>query len=108
MVFFKNSTVYTTLKTKGKNKIGQLVEGYKSDKAIQCNIHPVDEKSIKYVFGEDIKSSLQMFSDENILVNNILVYDNKTYKIEKKINWIDYKIYALLEVDVEVLNEKSK
>ncbi|WP_195954410.1 phage collar protein [Clostridium tertium] len=108
MVFFKNKTVYLTIKTKTKNKIGQFIEGYKKDKSIQCNIQPMDEKAIKYTWGEDIKASYQLFSDEDIPVNNILVYDNKTYKIEKKIDWIDYKIYALLEVDVEVLNEEKK
>ncbi|WP_066892942.1 hypothetical protein [Clostridium nigeriense] len=108
MNFFYDKELYLTIKTKVKNKIGQLIEVYKKNKVFYGDIQPIDEKALKYTWGEDVKSNLQLFTDENILVNNILVYDNKAYKIEKKINWIDYKIYALLEVDVEVLNEKSK
>lgn len=108
MIFFKNKIVYLTKNTKLKNKIGQSIEGYIKDRAIKCNIQPIDEKSLKYTWGEDIKSSYQMFTDEDIQVNKILVNDNKTYKIEKKIDWITYKVYALLEVDVEVLDEESK
>ncbi|MBS5937757.1 hypothetical protein [Clostridium sp.] len=108
MVFFKNSTVYLTTKTKAKNKIGQLIEVYKKDKAFYGDIQPIDEKALKYTWGEDIKANLQLFADENTQVNEIIVCDDKSYKIEKRIDWIDYKIYALLEADVEVLNEESK
>jgi hypothetical protein len=103
MVFFKNSTVYSTIKTKDKNKIGQLIKGFKKDKVMYGDIQSIDEKAIKYTWGEDIKANYELYLDEDIQVNNILVYDNKAYKIEKKIVWINYNIYALLEVDVEVL-----
>lgn len=108
MNFFYDKKLYLTIETKVKNKIGQLIEVYKKDKVFNGDIQPIDEKALKYTWGEDIKSSYQLFSDEDILVNNILVYDNKAYKIEKRIDWIDYKIYALLEADVEVLDEESK
>lgn len=108
MIFFKNKIIYLTVKTKSKNKIGQVIEEIRRTRAIKCNIQPIEQKAIKYVFGEDIKSSLQMFSDEELQVNEIIVYDDKAYKIEKKIDWTTYKIYALLEVDVEVLNEENQ
>ena len=95
MIFFKNKIIYLTKSNKIKNKIGQYIEVYIKDRAIKCNIQPIDEKAIKYVFGEDIKANIQMFTDEDIQVNKILVNDNKTYKIEKKIDWTTYKIYAL-------------
>ncbi|MDC4240052.1 hypothetical protein NE398_07735 [Clostridium tertium] len=108
MIFFKNKIIYITKNTKLKNKIGQIIEGYIKDRAIKCNIQPIDEKSFKYTWGEDVKSSYQLVTDEDIQVNKILVYNDKAYKIEKKIDWTTYKIYALLEVDVEVLDEESK
>lgn len=71
-------------------------------KTYQCDIQPMTEQAIKYTWGNEIKSKLQMYSEENLLVNDILVNDNKIYKIESKIDWKEYKIYALLETDIEV------
>lgn len=103
MIFFKNKIIYLTIKNKIKNKIGQLIEVYKKDKVIYGNIQPIDEKSLKYIWGEDVKANYQLFADEVIQVNNILVYDKKSYKIEKRIPWDNYNIYALLESDIEVI-----
>lgn len=100
--FWYNKTCYTTKVTEEKNKIGQLIKTYKKDKLFKCDIQPIDEKAIKYIWGEQIKSNIQMFSNENLLIYDILVNDNKTYEIEKKIPWDDYYIYALLESDVKI------
>lgn len=105
MNFWYNKTVYKTTKTIVKNQIGQLIEIYKKDDTFKADIQPIDEKSYKYTWGNDIKSRLQMFCNEDLLVNEILVNDNKTYKIEKKIKWDDYNIYAILESDTEIYEE---
>ncbi|WP_346913759.1 hypothetical protein [Clostridium sp.] len=106
MIFFKNKTIETTIKTKVKNKIGQLVdEGYKKDgNSYRVNIQPMDIKSIKYVFGEDIIADFQMYHDGILNVKDIIVMDNKIYSIEKVILWNTYNLYAIKSVDVEVLS----
>ncbi len=105
MIFFKNKTIETTIKTKVKNKIGQLVdEGYKKDgNSYRVNVQPMDIKAIKYVFGEDIIADFQMYCDELLNVKDIIVMDNKTYSIEKAIPWNTYNLYAIKSVDVEVI-----
>lgn len=95
---------FTTIVSTHRNKIGQLEKGYIKDKEYKCNIQPIDEKALKNSWGYDIKSRIQLFCNENLLVNNILVNDNKVYKIEKKIPWKDYYLYALLESDVKVID----
>ncbi len=97
-------TFYKTIEQEIKEGL-HISKKYKIDKqkAFYCDIQPITEKSIKYTWGEQIKSKLQMYTDENLIVNEILVNDNKTYKIEDKKDWKEYKIYALLEADVEVV-----
>ena len=103
--YFYNKTYFTTKELETKNKIGQKIKKYVIDKSFKCDIQPIDERAYKYTWGEDIKSNIQMFCNENLLLNNILVYDTKTYKVEKKVPWDDYYIYAILESDIEVENE---
>lgn len=96
------------------NKVSEIEEKeglhikkiYKVNKKIfKCDIQPITEQSIRYIWGEEIKSKLQMYCNENLLIYDILVNDNKTYKIEAKKDWKEYKIYALLETDLEVFYE---
>lgn len=101
--WFYNKTYFTTKYTKNKNKIGQWIKGYSLDQSYPCDIQPIDERAYKYTWGEDIKSNIQMFSDESLKVDDIVIYNNKTYKIEKKVKWDNYNIYALLESDVTIL-----
>lgn len=104
MIFFKNKTIETTIKTKVKNNIGQLVnEGYKKDgNTYRVNVQPMDIKAIKYTFGEDIIADFQMYHDELLNVKDIIVMNNKTYSIEKVIPWNTYNLYAIKSIDVEV------
>ncbi|MBM7836438.1 hypothetical protein [Clostridium sardiniense] len=97
-----NDKYFTTITSTHRNKIGQLEKGYIKSEEFPCNIQPIDEKAIKYTWGSEIKSNIQLFCEQDLLVNNILVNDNKIYKIEKKIPWRDYYLYALLESDVKI------
>ena len=101
MECFYDQEIYKTTQNKVRNEIGQLVESYQLSDFFYGDIQPIDEKSYKYTWGGSIKSTYQLFCNENIEVNKILVYDDKNYKIEKKIKWNDYSIYALEEVDVK-------
>ena len=103
MVFFKNAKIETTNKTKIKNEVGQLVEAYtRGNNSIRVNIQPIDIKAIKYIWGEEIKSQFQMYADELFSVGDIIIWQNKTYEIEKQIPWISYNLYAIKDKDVVV------
>lgn len=99
---FLRNTFFTTSYIKKKNPIGQLINFYKKEETCKCNMQPVDEKAIKYTWGSEIKSNLQMFTDENLEVNDIIIYNNKAYRVEKIVPWGDYNVYAILESDVTV------
>lgn len=103
MEWFYNKEFFKSELTTSKNKIGQWIKKYSLGQGYPCDIQPIDEKAYKYTWGEDIKSKLQMFSDESLKVDDIIIYNNKTYKIEKKVKWDDYNIYAILESDVTIL-----
>lgn len=99
MNFWYDNILYKVKQTFNKNELGQMIPTNEGTEEFKCDIQPIDEKSYKYTWGEDVKSSIQIFTDKDLFVNDILVNDNKAYKIEKKIDWGDYKIYAILESD---------
>ena len=99
---FLRDTFYTTKYTKEKNSIGQIIKKYIKDVYHKGNIQPIEEKAIKYTWGEDIKSKLQLFTDADLAVTDLILYNNKSYSVEKIVPWRDYNIYAILESDVTV------
>ena len=103
---FYDKTFFTTTLVEEKIHM-QVIKKYVKSDSFDCDIQPMDEKTIKYVFGEDIKSRLQMYCDENLNVDDVIIYNNSSYRIEKKIPWDDYYLYALMEWDCEVLNNDS-
>ena len=103
MNWFYDKEIFKTELTTSKNEIGQSIESYKLiDIPIECDIQPIDEKSIKTTWGEDIKSNIQIFCDEGLKVGDILTTKDIVYEIEKKVPWDDYYIYALLESEVVI------
>lgn len=99
---FYDKKYSTTRVESKKNTIGQIIKKYVLEKEYKADIQPIDEKSFKYIWGNEIKSNLQMFCDENLQVNDLIVYNNTAYRIEKKVPWDDYNMYALLESDVSI------
>lgn len=102
MDFFYNKEVYTTLKTTIENEIGQVEEGYKKDRLFKGDIQPINAYSKATQWGSDVISEKELYCDEALFVGDILVYNNKSYEIEKAIEWDDFNIYALKGVDIVV------
>lgn len=98
---FKDFTIYTTTKEATKN-LGNILTTYLKKTAVQCDIQPVEESAKAKTWGNDIEATWQVFCDEDMNVGDVIIYNNKSYSIEKKIDWISYKIYAIKKVDVEV------
>ncbi len=78
------------------NDLFQKVDTFTIDKAIDCDIQPSTFEIIKKTFGEDTKSIFIMFCDDDINLNSIIEFDSQLYKINKKADWIEYKIYSLV------------
>lgn len=78
------------------NDLFQKVDTFIIDKAIDCDIQPSTFEIIKKTFGGDINSTFIMFCDDDINLNSIIEFNSQLYKINKKLDWIEYKIYSLV------------
>ena len=96
---FKDSTITTTTKTSIKDK-GQVITSYTLDKTYDVDMQPIEESIKAKTWGNDIEATYQFYSDIELAVEDVIVFKNKPYKIEKIISWISYNIYAIKEVDV--------
>lgn len=92
----------TTKKNETKNSIGQLIDTYRMDTEYKCSIQPISEKAIKYVWGNKIKSEIQIYCNEDLKINDVIIINSKAYKVEDKKDWIDYKMYAILEAKINL------
>ena len=104
MIFFADDELYKVIQSEIKNDLGQMVTtNTKEQLPYMVNIQPIEEKSVKYTFGEDIESTLQAYVEKemNFSIGDVVVFENLTYEVEKKVAWKSYDIIALKRVDVE-------
>ena len=104
MVFFADDELYRVIQKDIKNDFGQVVTTYTKEKIpYMVNIQPIEEKSVKYTFGEDIESTLQAYVEKemNFNIGDVVVFENIAYEVEKKVAWKSYDIIALKRVDIE-------
>lgn len=97
---FYDKEIYTTTKTKTKNNLGQIVESYKKDKTFLADVQPLTKSKLIKDWGEDLKSTKEIYADIKCRVGDILIYNNEAYEIEARVEWDDYSIYAIKEVNV--------
>ena len=104
MVFFADDELYRVIQKDIKNDFGQVVATYTKEKIpYMVNIQPIEEKSVKYTFGEDIESTVQAYveNEMNFNIGDVVVFENIAYEVEKKVAWKSYDIIALKRVDIE-------
>ena len=100
MVFFKKFNIHLIKTTSIKDNKGNIVTtNIKEETAIRVDIQPIDVKSKKYVWGEDIESNLQVYIKEELEVGTKLVYKDKGYEVERVIPWDDYSVLAIKGAD---------
>ena len=104
MVFFAYDELYKVIQNKVKNDLGQVMTTYtKEQLPYMVNIQPIEEKSVKYTFGEDISSTIQAYVEKeiNFSIGDVVIFENLAYEVEKKVPWKSYDIIALKRVDIE-------
>ena len=104
MIFFADDELYKVIQSEIKNDLGQVVTtNTKEQLPYMVNIQPIEEKSVKYTFGEDIESTLQAYVEKemNFCIGDVVVFENLAYEVEKKVPWKSYDIIALQRVDIE-------
>lgn len=84
------------------NDIGQTIKKYVKDKEFTCDIQPSTSELVRKTFGEDIESIYTMFCDEGLNLGTYILFNDKVYEINSKVDWVDYKIYSLKGCDVNV------
>ena len=85
------------------NELGQSITTYKKSNEFMCDIQPSTSQIVKKTFGKDIESIYTMFADEDLEEGSYVLFNAKTYVINSKIDWIDYKIYSLTGCDINVI-----
>lgn len=93
---YKLSKVIETITV---DEIGENIKTYLKDKPFEGDIQPVDEATRVRTWGKDVVGTLTLYADESLNVGDIVHY-KKPYRIEKTIDWVDYKMYLLEEVKV--------
>ena len=104
MIFFADDELYKVIQNKVKNDLGQVMTTYtKEQLPYMVNIQPIEEKSVKYTFGEDISSTLQAYTEKemNFCIGDVVAFENLAYEVEKRVTWKSYDIIALKRVDIE-------
>lgn len=81
--------------------------GFNEDKyvkksTINCDIQPIGVEKIKASYGYILEANYRMYADELLNESDIVLWNNKTFKIEKIISWNDYNIYLLKDVVVDL------
>ena len=103
MIFFADDEIYKLNKSSVKNEYGQLINTYVKGLPLMVNIQPIEEKSVKYTFGEDTSSTIQAYVEKemNFGIGDVVIFENLAYEVEKKVPWKSYDIIALKRVDIE-------
>lgn len=83
--------------TSGINEIGLGNVTYSEGRKIECDIQPAIKTIVKKTFGENVESSFIMFCDELLELGQFVKYQERIYKINYMYDWIDYKVYSLIE-----------
>lgn len=80
------------------SELYKTIEEFAVDYSIDCDIQPATSEIIKKTFGEEIKSSFIIFTDDDLYEGMAIKIKDKLYKINKKVDWINYKIYSVINI----------
>ena len=81
---------------------GVSIDGYSKKMTINCDIQPTGTEKIKKAYGYDLEANFEVYSDEELNESDIILWNNKTYKIQKVIPWNDYSISFIKQEVVEI------
>lgn len=69
---------------------------------IAVDIQPIGQEKIQQSYGYNIEANYKMYLGQDITESDIVLWNDKTYKIQKIIPWDDYNIALLLQEDVKI------
>lgn len=66
------------------------------DYTFMADVQPSNQRVEQSTFGEVKNIEFIIFADADIELGDKVRYNNKVYRIENKIDWLDYKIYGVV------------
>ena len=69
---------------------------------IFVDIQPIGEEKANKSYGYDIEANYEMYSSQLLQESDIVVWNDKTYKVQKIVVWDDYYISLLKEEEVKL------
>lgn len=93
--------------SKHKDENGATRKGYeKIIYDMKCNVQPYSMEKATTSYGYNVECTNRVFCDvnSNIKESSIIVWNNKTYTVQKIVPWNDYYILLIFEEEVD-LNE---
>ena len=69
---------------------------------IFVDIQPIAEDKVNQSYGYNIEANYEMYSSQLLQESDIVVWNDKTYKVQKIVQWDDYYISLLKEEEVDV------
>ena len=86
------------------DEFGVSCDGYSLKyENIFVDIQPIGEDKVKLAYWyNNIEANYKMYSSQLLQESDIVVWDNKTYKVQKIVPWDDYYISLLKEEEVNV------
>lgn len=99
---FYHFDVYKVIEKIEVNGLGQELKTYvKNNQSFRADIQPIDAHITSQTWGENITKGLTMYADEGLEVGEIVLNNNKLYRIINMKDWVDYKIYLLDALEAE-------
>lgn len=110
MKLFYDKEIFIYTYGEKKDKDGVTREGYTkliTTDSIMVDIQPYSSEKAKKEYGYDVVTTNIMFCDfiSEITEDAIIKYNNKTYSVQKILDWQEYLDVLLLETEVKNLNE---
>lgn len=103
MDFFYDKEINIYTYNSYNDKYGFDRDGYiLKQENVKVDIQAITLEKVKALYGYDVKATYKMYCDETLDEADIILYNDKTYKIEKIIEWDDYSIYLLSETVIDI------
>ena len=85
------------------DEFGVSCDGYSLKyENIFTDIQPIGEDKVKQSYGYNIEANYEMYSSQLLQESDIVVWNDKTYKVQKIVPWDDYYISLLKQEDVNL------
>ena len=69
---------------------------------IFVDVQPIGAEKVTQSYGYNVEATYEVYLSQDIAESDIVVWKDKTYKVQKIVTWDDYNIALLLQEDVKL------